>query len=65
MQVIVKRFIDGRLKLLIRFEEDTNFRPKTLTWVPRKDEVKLIDESLKAIDGYNVLAITDNIMHSE
>lgn len=55
MQVLVKRFIDGRLKLLIRFEEDTNFRPKTLTWVPRKDEIKLIDESLKAIDGYNVL----------
>ena len=55
MQVIVKRFIDGRLKLLIRFEEDTNFRTKTLTWVPRKDEIKLIGESLKAIDGYNVL----------
>jgi len=55
MQVLVKRFIDGRLKLLIRFEEDTNFRAKTLTWVPRKNEIKLIDESLKAIDGYNVL----------
>ena len=65
MIVIVKRFIDGRLKLLIRFEEDTNFRTKTLTWVPRKDEIKLIDESLKAIDGYNVLGITDKIMHSK
>ena len=45
---MVKRFIDGRLKLLIRFEEDTNFRPKPLTWVPKKDEIKLIDESLHA-----------------
>ena len=55
MKVLVKRFIDGRLKLLIHFEEDSNFRPETLTWVPRKGEIKLIDESLKAIDGYNVL----------
>ena len=55
MKVEVERFIDGRLKVLVRFEEDTNFRTKTLTWVPRKDEIKKIDESLKAIDGYNVL----------
>lgn len=46
MKVEVEKFNDGRsLKLLIRFEVASNFRPETLTWVPREEEIKLINES--------------------
>ena len=55
MEVEIHRFKDGRLQLLIRFEKDSNFRIGDLTWVPRKDEVSLITESLLALDEYNTL----------
>jgi hypothetical protein len=54
MKVEVEKFKDGRsLKLLVRFEESTNFWPEKLTWVPKKDEVEHIQETLQAIDEYN------------
>lgn len=55
MKVEIHRFRDGRLQLLIRFEKDSNFRTRDLTWVPRKEEVKLINESLQALDEYNII----------
>jgi hypothetical protein len=54
LKVEVSRFGDGRsLKVLIRFEESTNFWAEGSTWVPRIDEVEHIREVLLAIDEYN------------
>jgi len=49
----VNRFGNGKLQLRVRFEECTNFWVRDLTWVPTKEEVRLIFEALDALDGYN------------
>lgn len=52
MKVEVGRFYDGDLKLLVRFEPNSNFWKETLTWVPTLEE---IDRILKVILGIDVI----------
>ena len=54
MKVEVGRFKDKtRLKMKVVFEPSSNFWIDSLSWVPTFDEVKLITDSLNAIDDYN------------
>ncbi len=56
MKVEVGKFGDGRtLKVLIRFEQASNFWSDELTWVPKLNEVEHIQEVLLAIDEFNKL----------
>ena len=52
MKVEVERFSDGDLKLLVRFEPNSNFWKENLTWVPTLEE---IDRILKALLGIDVV----------
>ena len=54
MRVEIGKFGDGRsLKVLVRFENTSNFWVESATWVPRADEVEHIREVLLAVDEYN------------
>ena len=55
LKVEIEKFKDGRsLKLKVRFEPSSNFWVKDLTWVPREDEIKLINESYEAVNSQNI-----------
>ena len=54
MKVEIGKFGDGRsLKVLVRFENTSNFWVESATWVPKLEEIKHILEVLLAIDEYN------------
>ena len=53
MKVEVERFYDGDLKVVIRFEPNSNFWKDTLTWVPSLKEIELILNTLLGIDVVN------------
>ena len=53
MKVEVERFYDGDLKVLVRFEPNSNFWKETLTWVPTGKEIELILNTLLGIDVVN------------
>ena len=53
MKVEIERFPNGNLKVLVRFEPNSNFWKETLTWVPTIREIELIVETLSAINGIN------------
>lgn len=55
MKIEVSRFMDGRLKVKVVFEPNSNFWKETLTWVPTFKEIELIFLSLLGIDGLNKL----------
>ena len=55
---MVRKFSDNRLMLLVFFTEGSNFwihPDRTCSYVPKKDEIELIRESLDALDTYNAL----------
>ena len=54
MKVEVGRFKDGRLMVKVVFEQDSNFRKETLSWVPTFEEVDLISNTLVSIDSVNM-----------
>jgi hypothetical protein len=61
MKIEVEKFGDGRsLKVLVRFEDTSNFWSEGSTWVPRLDEVEIIREVLLAINEANILKRTLN-----
>lgn len=49
----VDRFKDGRLMVKVVFEQDSNFRKETLSWVPTFEEVDRISRTLVSIDTVN------------
>jgi len=53
MRIEVEKFPNNSLKILVRFEPASNFRPESLTWVPKKEEVDHISRTLQAIDEHN------------
>lgn len=53
MKVEISRFYDGDLKVLVRFESNSNFWKETLTWVPTVKEIELILNTLLGIDVFN------------
>jgi hypothetical protein len=54
MKIEVGKFGDGRsLKVLVRFEESSNFWVENFTWVPRLDEVEHLREVLLMTDEHN------------
>lgn len=53
MKVEIGRFYDGDLKVLVRFESNSNFWKETLTWVPTVKEIELILNTLLGIDVFN------------
>jgi len=53
MKVEVGRFKDGRLMVKVVFEQDSNFRKETLSWVPTYEEVDRISKTLVSIDSVN------------
>jgi hypothetical protein len=56
IKIEVDTFGDGRLKHVVRFTKSSNFWEHddgTYTWVPTKEEVEHLRESLEAIDAYN------------
>lgn len=55
MKVEVERFYEGDLKVLVRFESNSNFWKETLTWVPTLKEIELIVLAVLGIDGINNL----------
>lgn len=66
MKVEVGKFGDGRsLKVLVRFEEASNFWADNSTWVPKIEEVKHILEALLAVDEYNKLKKAVGTIHYE
>jgi hypothetical protein len=65
MEIRVKRFGDGRLKLVVYFGENRNFwrcSEDRFSWVPSKLDVNLIKDSLEALDSFNILH-TLNLVH--
>jgi len=54
MKVEVERFKDGRLKVKVVFEQDSNFRKESLSWVPTLEEVERISKTLEGIDAVNI-----------
>jgi hypothetical protein len=55
MKIEVEKFKDGRsLKLKVQFEPAPNFWAYNLTWVPKEDEIKLINESYEAVNSQNI-----------
>ena len=57
IKVEIDRFSDGRLKLIVYFTPSSNFwvlENGTYSYVPTKEEIQLIKESLDAIDTYNL-----------
>jgi len=54
MKVEVERFKDGRLKVKVVFEQDSNFRKESLSWVPTLEEVERIFKTLEGIDAVNI-----------
>jgi len=66
MKVEVDKFGDGRsLKVLVRFEQASNFWGESSTWVPKIDEVKHILETLLAVDEYNKVKKAVGTIHFE
>ena len=55
MKIEINRFMDGRLKVKVVFESNTNFWKETLTWVPTWNEIELIFLTLLGVDGINRL----------
>ena len=55
MKVEVGRFKDGRLMVKVVFEQDSNFRKETLSWVPPFEEIDRISKTLVSIDAVNVM----------
>jgi len=55
MKVEVGRFSDGRLCIIVHFEEKTNFwrKESECTWVPTLEEIERIALSLYSVDGTN------------
>lgn len=53
MKIEIGRFMDGRLKVKVVFEPDSNFWKENLTWVPTRNELELIFLTLLDIDGIN------------
>jgi len=53
MKVEVDRFKDGRLMVKVVFEQDSNFRKETLSWVPTFEEIDRISKTLVSIDAVN------------
>ena len=54
MEVEVERFKDERLMVKVVFEPNSNFREKTLSWVPTFEEVDRITKTLVSIDSINL-----------
>jgi len=54
MKVEVGRFKDGKLMVKVVFEQDSNFRKETLSWVPTFEEVDRISKTLDSIDAVNL-----------
>ncbi len=54
MKVEVGRFKDGRLMVKVVFEQDSNFRKETFSWVPTFEEVDRISKTLVSIDSVNM-----------
>jgi hypothetical protein len=57
VDIRVERFGDGRLKLVVYFGNHSNFWKHSddeFSWVPSKSEVKLIKDSLEALDTFNI-----------
>jgi len=54
MKVEVGRFKDGRLMVKVVFEQDSNFRKESLSWVPTFEEVDRISKTLVSIDSVNI-----------
>ena len=53
MKIEVSRFMDGRLKIKVVFEPDSNFWKESLTWVPTFEEIDRIFLALLVIDRIN------------
>ena len=53
MKIEVSRFKDGRLKVKVVFESNSNFWKESLTWVPTFEEIERIALSLHSVDGTN------------
>ena len=65
MKVEVGRFYDGDLKVLVRFEPNSNFWKETLTWVPTVKEIELILNTLLGIDVFNKWKNTEELKNNE
>jgi len=55
-RIEIKTFPDGRLMVLMRFFNNTNFRigeNGEATWVPRFGEIEPLYETLQVINEYN------------
>ena len=58
VEVVVRKFRDNRLMLVVVFREGSNFwiyHNGSCSYVPRKSEIELIKESLEAVDTHNKL----------
>ena len=53
MKVEIGKFYNGSLKVIVRFESNSNFWKEDLTWVPTEDEIKLIALTYLGIDTLN------------
>jgi len=49
MELFLKKAKSGDVLVVIRFQKDTNFDVEKLEWVPRLDELELINDAKKAI----------------
>ena len=65
MKVEVGRFKDGRLMVKVVFEQDSNFRKETLSWVPTFEEVDHISKTLVSIDTVNIKEPTFKVREKE
>jgi len=55
MKVEVEKFPNGNLKVVVRFEPNSNFWKTDLTWCPSLKEVELLVQTLVSIDTMNEL----------
>ena len=56
MEVLLEKAKSGDLLVVVRFTKDKNFNVEKLEWVPRLDELELIDAAKrKVIDTKIVL----------
>ena len=49
VKIEVKLGSKGNPIMVVKFVKETNFDPANLTWVPRKDELKLLVSAAKLI----------------
>ena len=49
MKIEIKRAKSRDLLVVVTFEKDTNYDPEKHEWVPRLEEVSLINQTLKRI----------------